>query len=784
MSVQRPAVLIYQEYATLSTTPSTPELNVCVVGPCYQLMDFPEDAALQPTLGVYGAATTIGSSLATAAAAPAAAVLTIPAITNGAVVDTASIVVTLPAATVEILAGTATTAVAELLTVAATTGVVVGDTVWVDIAAGSSCLKNTVRAVTGTTIQLNNTLPDALHTHFRVERTLTAPVKVTPSAVSATTVTLPATLTALVGGVAKTVVYGQAFIGYKALRTDLATVNSLGSPAEILSLLGKYDARNPLCVGATVAKANTPSSVQVYGIATNDDAGYGNMLTQTSTRNDIYAVVPLTQSISVLSSFKTAFSNISLPEYALLNGVAQKFRVVIGQPGSLPSTKIISDSRTATGVAAEGTPVIPADNFVITLATYTGTGAATLTNLGIRPGYKILVDLVEYTVASVLTVTADGGTLTVDEALPVTDGTAAVSFKDLTGAIIPASVDATATFTVGAATGVINKLNDSTATFVDAGAIPGDFVEIPLTPSATDFSGALARLKIMAVDSNQTLRVVALRDTSLAMNELPHGRSRVLDGGAVVAADATPVYRIVRALDKDGQVDALIAAGPDSLKDRRAVTVWPDLVDVTDLKDGSASRASLTTLTPSAAGSQPGYYLACQVGGLTAAFPSHQGFTRMGAAGISKLYNSNTYFSDKQITKLSNNGWMVFQQDVPTALPYIIHGLTTDVSALELSEYMMVKNFDYVAISYAEAIRPFIGIWNINPETMGFIGIAIDGVGLALKSDRKPKIGARIKSARTTQLSEHATSKDRLEVKVEIDFPKPLNTIGLHLVSL
>src|SRR5512137_866976 len=39
----RPVVLVYQEFAELSFPSTTPELNACVVGPAYQLIDYPED---------------------------------------------------------------------------------------------------------------------------------------------------------------------------------------------------------------------------------------------------------------------------------------------------------------------------------------------------------------------------------------------------------------------------------------------------------------------------------------------------------------------------------------------------------------------------------------------------------------------------------------------------------------------------------------------------------------------------------------------------------------------
>ena len=39
----RPIVLVFQEFATQTVTPTTPDLNCLVIGPAYQIKDYPED---------------------------------------------------------------------------------------------------------------------------------------------------------------------------------------------------------------------------------------------------------------------------------------------------------------------------------------------------------------------------------------------------------------------------------------------------------------------------------------------------------------------------------------------------------------------------------------------------------------------------------------------------------------------------------------------------------------------------------------------------------------------
>jgi hypothetical protein len=249
----------------------------------------------------------------------------------------------------------------------------------------------------------------------------------------------------------------------------------------------------------------------------------------------------------------------------------------------------------------------------------------------------------------------------------------------------------------------------------------------------------------------------------------------------LVATAATLNYRVVRTLTKQGQVDELISAA-SSLKSRRAVICWPDKITVNDLVDGSLPRASAST--PASAAAQPGYYLACALGGMLASLPSHQGLTNMGIAGVSKLFNASTYFDDKQMTQISNSGWLVFQQDTPSSLPYIIHQLTTDPSTLEFGELSLVKNFDFVSLFFSDILDDFLGIWNINDETMNFMNAAVQTGIENLKLRRRIRIGAPIISARVTSLAQSTASADRIELYMEVDFPKPLNTVGLHIVSV
>jgi len=226
-------------------------------------------------------------------------------------------------------------------------------------------------------------------------------------------------------------------------------------------------------------------------------------------------------------------------------------------------------------------------------------------------------------------------------------------------------------------------------------------------------------------------------------------------------------YRVQRTLTKDTQVDYLEAysAGFDS---KRVVLVWPDQVELGAL----------------ASGTHEGFYLAAVVGGMVAGLPSQQGFTNLGIAAVDRLYNSTPYFSNDQITDISNAGWMVFIQDTPSSLPYCVHQLTTHQSGIfDFEEFSVVKNFDFVAMAYKVKLETLLGRYNLTEDTIGLVRAGLNGVTGSLKALSYPFLGAPILSASISSLGRLAGTSDRVEANMSVTYPRPMNRIGLHLVA-
>ncbi|RLC88615.1 MAG: hypothetical protein DRJ03_01715, partial [Chloroflexi bacterium] len=236
--------------------------------------------------------------------------------------------------------------------------------------------------------------------------------------------------------------------------------------------------------------------------------------------------------------------------------------------------------------------------------------------------------------------------------------------------------------------------------------------------------------------------------------------------------DGDMAYRISIELDKAAQVTELNTI-PASFASKRVVMAWPNEVYVTGLTNALTGVRS----------KQSGQYLACTIGGMISGLPSHQGFTFIGVSGIEQLFNSNFYFTDDQITSLSQSGWYVFLQDSESSLPYSAHEVTTDVSAYQTGELMAVKNFDYVALYYKDIVEGFLGRYNILDETLELIRGAVNNGSEVLSLRTYPRIGAPLLGAEIAILEQLAGEIDRVEMYMEVDLPTVLNVVGLHLMQ-
>ena len=980
MAITRPIVLVFQEFATLTVTPSAPDLNCLIVGPCYWIQDYPEDSSTidegdfvkPPYTDADAPCDADGSSLGRPD--PGSDYLLIsepPNNATGAILDSSSVEVVMDDAYIELEAqddGVVTATDDNEFTSSAadfaTTGVAAGDRVVFTKNGESTAdytIVKTVKEVSDLhTLKMTSTFKTAdvakigaSTIYFRVEHVITSQVVTSDYyAVVGQAITIKTGPTGLLLAYNSTtypVNFGtNMYVGYRSLRQDLSSdITTYETVTEITASLGRIDERNPLATGASIALANTGTQIQALAVQTDDLTGHQAARDTISTRSDVYAIVPVTDSedgqsgatwVSTITMWKTHCVDFA-------DSAKSKYRVVIGSYDILPTEKASApasdegytydDSVGATwnvqiDTADDTVFVDPAsltdfetagvdsthliDTFQSTLfadltapngesifcdgylgakalrgamggkrlrvtdaAFFAASYTEKIVSYAVRapilksesvPSVNIIADtttaawhdstngridatgaLASVAVGDVVHIISstshDGGWIVTDIAgapdyivvnsadadadtpmeLQIYRPVAGSAGADITAVTFTITASGASDFASVAAGDIVSVIQSGTAAdigqwvvttktdgqniivadpdtnLVDALASDTDVVIFrPVAFNGTATATTRNRLHYLRDDSASFTTSVAVTENieipypadvdptkwDTATTQWPIGT--IMDDNRLVADleeleelapelfiegfDGDMDYRISIDLDRAAQVDELNTI-PAVLKSNRCVMAWPNECLVSGLVEKGGETA----------GWQKGWYLACTIGGMTAGLPSHQGFTFIGIGGITQIRNSNTYFSSSNIDDLSEGGWYMFLQDSEASTPYSAHEVTTDTDTYEMGEYMAVKNFDFVATFYKQIMDAFLGRYNIIEETLEQIQDSFDAGTEFLRLRTFPRIGSPLISASVTSVEQLADEVDRVELYAELDLPKVLNTIGLHLIS-
>jgi hypothetical protein len=112
------------------------------------------------------------------------------------------------------------------------------------------------------------------------------------------------------------VISGNVYVAYKALRTDLSgNLLTFQNEADLIGQLGDTSDNNPLGLACQIALANTTGPVNAIAIASNDIAGHSAALTVAQGYR-LYFLVPLTQDVATLAAYKAHCDQMSTPANA------------------------------------------------------------------------------------------------------------------------------------------------------------------------------------------------------------------------------------------------------------------------------------------------------------------------------------------------------------------------------------------------------------------------------------------------------------------------------------
>ena len=196
-------------------------------------------------------------------------------------------------------------------------------------------------------------------------------------------------------GILKT---GEIHVQYSALRQDLGNqVLEISDLEDQIGQLGQATELNPLALGVELALANTTGRIFAIAVQTNDLAGYTAAM-DVSENVRLYAVVPLTQDISILEMVQERVDQLSTPQNASWRVAIVNTAIPTSQPVGVYSSGLVNSNSgntltSSTGVLLcptgannnsnfVGDGVVPGDILVVTSATGTPT-ISTATNFTI-----------------------------------------------------------------------------------------------------------------------------------------------------------------------------------------------------------------------------------------------------------------------------------------------------------------------------------------------------------------------------------------------------------------
>jgi len=226
----------------------------------------------------------------------------------------------------------------NLNSVAGTLNIQKGDTVkfaYTNGVLGTTIFTSKVQSVTTTTgsqngnitlVALTDTLPGTATgatVAVSVSRvlnnqliTILNPLGLTNYVISTTATDAIVTLNPQMTIIQGTILSGNVYLGYRALRTDLSNrVLTFNNRADLVAQLTDITDTNPLGLASTLALSNTSSRIRAIAISSDNADGY--LQAQTVAEGErLYALSPLTQDTSIIASMAAHANSLSTPTNA------------------------------------------------------------------------------------------------------------------------------------------------------------------------------------------------------------------------------------------------------------------------------------------------------------------------------------------------------------------------------------------------------------------------------------------------------------------------------------
>lgn len=278
------------------------------------------------------------------------------------------------------------------------------------------------------------------------------------------------------------------------------------------------------------------------------------------------------------------------------------------------------------------------------------------------------------------------------------------------------------------------------ATFLSDGVKAGDLLR---TNFSTDECGEESwdEFVIDAVINEETLRLVDGPDAGVSV------------------AQKAQIWREL-SLNEQAENHAVFAG---SFSNRRIRCVWPDQI-------GSAGV------------SMASFYAAAALAGLRSGVVPHQGLTNLEVAGFDDVRLEK--FNATQLNTMAEAGVWIITQDPSAGDIYTRHQVTTgDTDDVAAREDSVVTDVDAISYYFLHQLAPFIGRANVTPQTLALIKTHVrSGIEFLKTNGFSETLGAMLIDGEVAMLRAHPTLADRVEIRLNLTIPFPLNNIELTLV--
>jgi hypothetical protein len=214
------------------------------------------------------------------------------------------------------------------------------------------------------------------------------------------------------------------------------------------------------------------------------------------------------------------------------------------------------------------------------------------------------------------------------------------------------------------------------------------------------------------------------------------------------------------------ELAATVSTYPGLFSNRRAYLVWPDQVG-----DNGTTVA--------------GYFLCAALAGLRSGVLPHQGLTNVAVLGFDDFSRTTPFFSETQLNTLAASGYWIVTVNA-TGDIYSRHQLSTgDQDNLFEREQNITTNLDHISYLFLDRMRVYIGRGNVTDTMINILRGEILSIIATLENTiTVARLGPQVITATIKQLEPHATLRDRVVARIELELPFPLNNLELYLIAV